>query len=72
MFSLAHPNRKDTEMVKTTGGTIYQVQDDSAFVGTPYQTGWLAGMLYVSTDGRVTWAPADGRFLKSRTVRAIA
>lgn len=41
--------------VKTSAGTIFNVRDDSAFTGSPFRTGWLAGVLYRSTDDGATW-----------------
>jgi hypothetical protein len=41
-----------------SGHLITEVRCD-AVDGWPYYTGWLAGGLYISTDGGQTWRPSD-------------
>lgn len=38
----------------SNGDTIYDVMDETAFVGSTFFTGWLRGLLVRSRDG-ITW-----------------
>ena len=54
--------RDETSFILSTGHIVHSIRDDSAFVGTPYLTGWVAGSLYVSRNGGATWKASDLRF----------
>jgi hypothetical protein len=42
-----------------TGHLVTCIQDASSYVGHPFMTGWLSGVLYVSHDQGASWQASD-------------